>query len=126
MGTLAEDRDEIRDLVARYCLYIDTGRADEWADLWTADGEFDIGGGTIVSGRAALREHATHMPPGTVHHLATNLVIDVDGETATCEESTLLTAKGAVVMVARVHDQLRRVDGRWKLHRKSYDADPTA
>ena len=125
MPTLADDRDEIRDLVARYCRYIDTGMADEWAALWTEDGEFDIGGGTIVSGRPALKEHATHMPPGTVHHLATNLVIDVDGDDATNEMSVLLTANGAVVMVARVHDQLRRVDGRWRLHRKSYTVDQT-
>jgi hypothetical protein len=125
MGTLAEDRDEIRDLVARYCLYIDTGMTSEWADLWTDDGEFDIGGGTIVAGKDALRVHAGHMPAGTVHHLATNLVIDIDGDTATCEESTLLTSKGTIAMVARVHDQLKRVDGVWKLHRKSYEADPT-
>jgi uncharacterized protein (TIGR02246 family) len=123
MASLAEDRDEIRDLVARYCRYIDTGMADEWAALWTEDGEFDLGGGTIVAGRAALREHATHMPPGTLHHLATNLVIDIDGDTAVCEESTLLTSKGAIAMVARVHDELKRVDGHWRLHRKSFTPD---
>jgi len=125
MGTLAEDRDEIRDLTARSCLYIDTGRSEEWAALWTEDGEFDLGGGRIVRGQDELREHAGHMEPGRVHHLATNLVIDVDGDEATNRMSVLLTAEGAVAMVARVHDQLRRVDGQWLLHRKSFTIDPT-
>jgi uncharacterized protein (TIGR02246 family) len=125
MATITEDRDAIRDLVARYCRYVDTGMADEWAALWTEDGEFDLGGGTVVSGRAALREHATHLEPGTVHHLATNLEIDVDGDTATNEMSVLLLAKGTIAMVARVHDELRRVDGTWLLHHKSYTPDAT-
>jgi uncharacterized protein (TIGR02246 family) len=120
---LAEDRDAIRDLTARSCLFIDTGRAEEWAALWTEDGVFDLGGGRIVRGRDELREHAAHLVPGTVHHLATNLVINVDGDTATNEMSMLLTSKGTITLVARVHDVLRRVDGRWLLHHKSYDVD---
>ena len=119
---LAADRDAIRDLTARYCLYIDTGRAEEWAALWTEDGEFDLGG-RVVRGRDELREHAVHMEPGRVHHLATNLVIEVDGDEATNEMSMLLTSKGTIALVARVHDVLRRVDGVWLLHRKSYEVD---
>jgi uncharacterized protein (TIGR02246 family) len=124
MSTSSEDREEIRDLVARYCLYIDTGQADRWAALWTEDGEFDLGDGHVVSGRAALGEHAAQMPAGQTHHLAINLVIDVDKDQATCEESTILTSKGAIIMVARVHDECRRVDGAWRLAKKSFTVDP--
>jgi hypothetical protein len=92
--------------------------------LWTEDGEFDLGGGHVVSGRTALREHAAQMPVGQTHHLAVNLVIDVDKDQATCEESTMLTSKGAIVMVARVHDECRRVEGAWRLAKKSFTIDP--
>ncbi len=36
-GTL-EDREEIRELHARYCLTIDNGRYDQWLECFTADG----------------------------------------------------------------------------------------
>ena len=40
MPTLTEDRDAIRDLFARYCMYVDSGASKEWAATFTEDGEF--------------------------------------------------------------------------------------
>jgi uncharacterized protein (TIGR02246 family) len=124
MPTLAEDRDAIRDLFARYCLYTDSGRADEFAALFTEDGTFETGGDPLV-GRDALRAFVANMPDLGMHHMLTNLVIDVDGDTATCDASALVTAKGSIMMTAHTHDDLRRVDGAWQIERRTYQPDAT-
>jgi len=96
VATLSDDRDEIRDLYARYCLLLDAGAAAGFAALYTDDGEFH-GGGDHVVGRRALEEYATRLaadaPPGTLHRFVANLVIDVD------------------------------VDGSWRIARRDYIAD---
>ena len=79
MPTLTEDRDAIRDLMARYALYIDAGRVDEWLALFAEDGTFDTGLGDPLVGHAALRTFAESMTPGTLHHMFMDHVIDVDG-----------------------------------------------
>ena len=81
MPTLSEDRDAIRDLYARYCLYIDTGAADEWAATFTVDAEFLAGGDPLV-GREALRAFASSLPTGTLHHMVLNETIDIEGDAA--------------------------------------------
>jgi uncharacterized protein (TIGR02246 family) len=123
MPTLAEDRDAIRDLFARYCLYVDTGAADEWAATFTDDGEFRAGGDPLV-GRDALKAFAASLASGTLHHMVLNEVIDIDGDTATCRSSVFVTSKGAVVTTGRSEDELRRVNGSWCIARRAYEPDP--
>jgi hypothetical protein len=122
MPTLTEDRDAIRDLFARYCLYVDTGAADDWATTFTEDGEFLTGRDTLV-GHAALQSFAASLPPGGLHHMVTNEAIDVDGDTATCRTSVLVISKGVVVTTGRSLDELRRVDGTWRIARRTYAPD---
>ena len=75
MASTSEDRDEIRDLFARYCVHMDAGEAAEWAALFTEDGVFDMGTGPIV-GREALAVFAGSIG-GSMHHMVMNEVIDV-------------------------------------------------
>jgi uncharacterized protein (TIGR02246 family) len=124
MPTLTEDREAIRDLFARYALYIDSGRADEFANLFTEDGRFVTGIGDPLVGRDALRAFAGSVPAGMMHHLFTDHVIDIDGDTAHCEMSSIVTAKGQISLVAHTHDDLRRVDGAWKIADRTYTPDP--
>jgi uncharacterized protein (TIGR02246 family) len=123
MPTLAEDRDAIRDLFARYCLYVDTGAVEEWAATFTEDGEFTTGQGTLV-GQEDLKSFAASLPPGGLHHMTMNETILVDGDTATCQASVFVTTKGTVVTTGRSLDELRRVDGSWRIARRTYTADP--
>lgn len=113
--TLAEDRDAIRDLYARYCHDIDSGAAASWADAFTDDATFDAGFGEPLVGRDALLAFASGLAPGSVHHMVLNEAIDVDGDTATCRSSVLVISGGAVVAAGRSDDVLRRVDGRWRI-----------
>jgi len=123
MPTLAEDRDAIRDLFARYCLYIDAGKAGEWAATFTDDGEFLAGGDPLV-GRDALEAFAASIPSGTLHHMVLNEVIDIDGDRATCCASVFVTSKGAVVTTGRSEDELRRINNSWRIARRAYAPDP--
>jgi len=121
--TLAEDRDAIRDLFARYCHYVDSGAAEEWAATFTDDGEFLTGGGDPLVGTEALKAFAAALPRGALHHMVVNEVIDVDGDQATCRSSVLVTSSGAIAVTGRSEDELRRVDGSWRIARRTFTMD---
>jgi uncharacterized protein (TIGR02246 family) len=123
MPTIAEDRDAIRDLFARYCLYVDTGDADGYADAFTDDGQMVIPAMEVaVSGRDALWHFGTTFR-ATMHHMVVNEVIDVDGDTAHARSSILVITDGAVSLSGRYTDELRRVDGAWKIARRELATD---
>ena len=122
MPTLAEDREAIRDLYARYCLYLDNGAAREWAALYADDGEF-VGGGDRVVGRGDLEAYAARLQPGTVHRIVANHVIDVDADVAACQASVVLIAGGVVVSSGRTADELHRIAGSWRIFRRTYVSD---
>ena len=125
MATISEDRDEIRDLYARYCLYFDRGAAAEWAAIYTEDGEF-VGSGQHVRGRQALEDFLATLPASTRHRITCNHVIDIDHDRAVCTSSVLLLDGGAIVSSGRAVDELQRVDGRWHIARRLFDPDPTS
>lgn len=83
-----EDREAIRDLIARYGPLADTGAADALADLWTEDGRYAVGGMTEAKGRAAIAaliDGAVHrglMADGCAHALGP-VSIDLNGDQAT-------------------------------------------
>ncbi|MGY1741669.1 MULTISPECIES: SgcJ/EcaC family oxidoreductase [unclassified Blastococcus] len=124
--TLADDRDAIRDVYARYVHALDTGAAATFAAFYTDDGVF-VGGGTggdDVVGRAALEAFAAGLVPGSVHRLSANHLIDVEGDTAVCRSSIVVLSGTAVVSAGRVTDELRRVDGAWRIARRTFTPDP--
>ena len=119
MGDL-EDIEAIRQLVARYCHLADSVDVEPWLDCWTDDGVFDFGGSRTV-GRDELRalcegsEAIYAVTP--LRHVVTNVVIDVDGDTATSSSYVQLFVVGqppTIMSTARYYDRLRRVDGRWR------------
>ena len=117
-----EDREAIRELTARYCQFVATGRTAEILDLFTDDGvmEFEE---TQIRGREALavgyREAVSDLHPiPTVH----NHVIELSGDRATgfCSLE-LRTVEGGEAITAAGHyeDAFERVAGRWRFsHRK--------
>ncbi len=84
----ADDRAAIVNLMMRYGEVHDFGAPDEYASLFTADGEIASGDRVLVQGRdniaaQAARDHerfAVRLPDGTttflMRHLITNTVID--------------------------------------------------
>jgi uncharacterized protein (TIGR02246 family) len=122
MGTIGEDKDEIRELYARYCLYFDQGAATEWAACYTHDGEF-IGAGQHLKGRQAMEDFLAGLTTSTLHRFTANHVIDLDGDRAVCHSSVLVLDRGAIASSGRTVDELERVDGAWKIARRTYEGD---
>ncbi|HEY4175169.1 MAG TPA: nuclear transport factor 2 family protein [Rhodopila sp.] len=113
------DKDEIRELLARYCFALDADRFEDMAALFTQDGMWETAFGT-GKGRAGIvaqaRSIATGERPRRVH-LTTNIVIDLDGDTATARSNWALvqnSAAGPVIGSGGAYaDRLVKVDGEW-------------
>jgi uncharacterized protein (TIGR02246 family) len=121
------DKDEIRELLATYCFALDADRFEEMAALFTPDGVWETAFGT-GSGRdgivAQARSIATGPRPRRVH-LTTNIVIDLDGDTATARSNWALimnTPDGPTIGSGGGYsDQLVKVDGQWFFKHRRID-----
>lgn len=117
-----EDIIEIQQLYSVYNHVIDGGRGEEWAALFVEDGTLDTGLGFAVEGTPSARaEFASGVPlmmPGS-RHVATNVRIDVDGDSATGSAYLQLWVAdedaGVKVLVSGVYvDTLRKDAGQWR------------
>jgi hypothetical protein len=135
-----EDEREIRALFARHDYNFDCGRDEAWLALWTEDGSYDLvstvkypDGSTREiaqswTGLAELRAFVTHPEghhrPGfyghSMHTADTNMVIHVQGDSATVNSYSLLYQEhgGAVSLVSAANNQwtLKKIDGAWRFH----------
>lgn len=134
------DRTLIRELMDRYGTVHDSGTPDEYADLFTAEGEIAIGGGpVVVKGREALLAQARsdHDRYGVtdaqgrwssiMRHLISNAQVTITGED-TAEGNCYVTTvvrKGdvgpAILSISRYVDRYVKVDGQWRIqHREIF------
>ena len=136
------DRTLIRELMDRYGIVHDTGTPEEYADLFTADGEIAVGSGAaIVKGREALmaqarRDHERFSEAGAdgkmhsiMRHLIANAQITLtgaDSATGSCYVSTIVK-KGdvgpAILSVSRYVDRYVKRDGQWRIQRREIYLD---
>lgn len=125
----AEDRNEIRELIARYSHLEDSGAAEEWAELFTVDGSFTGGKGNIVQGREALRDFAAKrwLRPEVREyvHWISNIVITATEEGAESVSYQMLVQKDSstgeyfVRKLSGKLDRIKREDGRWKFYNRA-------
>lgn len=133
------DRTLIRELMDRYGIVHDSGSPEEYADLFTTDGEIAVAPGApaIVKGRKALiaqarRDHerfSTEPGPNgkttsIMRHLISNSDIRITGpDTAagTCYVTTVVK-KGdvgpAILSISRYTDHYVRQKGEWRIQRR--------
>lgn len=113
-----EDAHAIGQLRARYCQYLDDGRWDELAALFTPDGAFV--GLSTARGRDELRVFFAGLQEGALTawwHFSANETVSIDGDDA--EGETWLFQPCVVegephVAAGRYHDLIRRQpDGTW-------------
>ncbi len=131
------DRTLIRELMDRYGTVHDSGTPEQYADLFTSDGEIAVGGGlTLVKGREALMEQARrdHDRFGEtdangrwtsiMRHVISNAQITLTGDTTaegTCYVTTVVR-KGdvgpAILSISRYVDRYVKTAGEWRIERR--------
>lgn len=113
------DRAELAELVARHSLWIDEGRYDESDQLFTDDVVAKTRGGEIEGLEAlAALARSRHGEYERTLHAKSNLVIDLDGDTATVRAHDLaiyvLDDKSEAVAAAIHRYGARRTPAGWR------------
>ena len=131
------ERTLIRELMDRYGTVHDSGTPEEYADLFTADGEIAAGGGRVLAkGRDALMEQARrdHERFGDtdangrwtsiMRHLISNAQITITGAgtaTGSCYVTTVVK-KGdvgpSILSISRYTDRYVKQRGEWRIQRR--------
>ncbi len=127
--TALEDREAVRELIARYGPLADAGDARALAELWTEDGEYVVTGFATATGHteiAALIDGPVHrqlMADGCAHILGP-AAVTVAGDTATARcHSLVLRHEAGGFVVHRVSANrwtFRRTAHGWRaVHREN-------
>jgi hypothetical protein len=112
---MAEDHAEIRNLLARYCVYLDLDDIDGWVGLFTPDATFQVYGKDFV-GHEGLRAMAMAAPGGL--HLGGPVVVELDGDRAKTFRNLLFVERGDGSTRGAVYeDDLVRSDEGWRIAR---------
>jgi uncharacterized protein (TIGR02246 family) len=129
-GTL-EDREEIRELYARYAATIDEGQFDAWLDCFTEDGVFESSRFGRHAGRDGLAKftqiYRDSLGGAQVRHVCTNLLFKIEGDAAagSCYLIYYHCKDGKIQQAAVGHyrDTLRKAGGRWKFQSRKVALD---
>jgi len=118
------DKLEIMELVSRYNWAIDHNNAEEWADVFTADGRFLAYGEVRGEGRdnllAYIRKSAA--AGNKKRHWTSNAIIEGDGDRARLKLYIMALDISAGIrpyIMGEYDDTLVRVDGRWKFKERN-------
>lgn len=122
-----EDREAIRDLIARYGPLADAGDCAGAAALWTSDGVYEVGGFGEYRGRAAIQAllegeaHQSLIAGGSAHVLSPP-VISLDGDRATARTYSVVFRKAGDVWEAHRASAnewyLTRTEEGWRVRRR--------
>ena len=115
MPSVTDDHAEIRDLLARYCLYLDLDDAAGWVGLFTPDAVYEVYGREFV-GHEGIGGIATGAPGG--FHLGGPVVIDLDGDQARTTRNLLFVERSSGEQRYAVYvDDLVRTEAGWRIRR---------
>ena len=123
MTTVLADKDAIRELLHRYCFWMDEGRFDELAALFAEDGEW-IAPYRSAKGPAdiaAWLRQSVPPEPRRVHYVM-NSIITCDGPRAAARSNYLVMVEGPsgpVPSVCGVYDDalVKQPEG-WRFQRR--------
>jgi uncharacterized protein (TIGR02246 family) len=125
------DRAEIETLVTSYVKGLDTLDADLYAGVFAEDAVFELPGGVVHRGRAAIRKivsdlqdsrarnQAAGTPSPSLYHVMSNTSIEIIDDKNARHQSYAQTVRAAeggqfiVGFMGRYEDVLVKRDGRW-------------
>lgn len=117
---LLEAKEAIREAISNYAFYADTGRYEEWADLFTQDGVFDAGARGRAQGWEQLIAFlkGRHGPQGPKsRHYIVNHAIQVSGNEAVARSYVAVTNEDgdtSLFGAGTYDDRLRKEGDRWR------------
>lgn len=123
---VSDDRRQIVDLTIRYCWALDDRDWKTLDDVFLPDATALLGD-SECTGREAIvaRCRAALEPLDASHHMVSNHVVEVDGDTATsrCYLQAQHSRRGVEggdnwLLGGRYLDSLRRADGGWRIVRR--------
>ena len=126
MASAADEKDAIRELMARYCHVLDACQFDEVASLFAEDGEWSTTYGS-ARGRAQIEALLTSVVPKPGEgpqrkHYITNILIKLDGDRASSRSDYLVVRESEVglmpVMGGTYMDTFVKREGVWQFARK--------
>jgi uncharacterized protein (TIGR02246 family) len=129
MTSAADEKDAIREVMARYCHAIDACKFAEVASLFAEDGEWITNYGS-AKGRAEIEALITSVVPKPGEgpqrkHYITNIIIQLDGDKAQTASDYLVvreSEKGLLpVMGGRYNDSFVKRNGTWVIARKQLE-----
>lgn len=125
-GAVRTDREQIEETLYRYASTIDTGDHKGLRALLADDARAKYGARGWMEGADTvvrfIRDKGADV--GWQHHLLSVYHVDIDGDEATAltyhtsYQITRDRPDEAAMIVARYHDRLVRVDGRWLIREK--------
>ena len=124
--SFAEVAEGVRATLAAYAQALDDGRTDDVLRTYAVDGRLDVPGQPALEGHDALRQaYEGWAPQRPQRHLVANtLVTDWGAAEARATSDVVFLLKDeawSVVLVARYHDELQRIDGSWRFRRRTIE-----
>jgi len=130
MASVLEEKDAIREQMARYCFHFDNGEFDAWLDLFTADGTFDLGTRGRFAGRESLQTFLKSLPLAggvpMMKHCVFNSVVTVNGERAAAQSYVVVIRSGehlAITVAGRYEDGLVKTATGWRFQERKVHFD---
>jgi 3-phenylpropionate/cinnamic acid dioxygenase small subunit len=124
MSNASEDRDEILQLLYRYCHYIDSHCFHDWVSLFTEDGVFEHRG-RVTTGSNDLLKMIAATEHEVMRHLVSNPVIDITGDRARVHAYLTVMNGREVGSTGAYEDDLVRTEQGWRFARRVYIRDET-
>jgi len=128
--SVLEEKDAIRELMARYCFHFDNGEFEAWLELFTPDGAFDLGKMGRFAGRASLQTFLERLPltdgVPLMKHCVMNSIVAVNGNRATAQSYVVVVRGGeqlAVTIAGRYEDQLTKTADGWRFTERTVHFD---
>ena len=126
-----EDREQIRELYARYAYTVDLGHYADWVACFTEDGIFESPlFGKHQGSQGLLKFTARYKEShggAQVRHVMSNVSFSIAGDRAVggCYLNYYHCKDGKVSLSAlgRYEDQLRKVDGEWRFESRKVHLD---